>query len=150
MQLYRIAHCKHINDLAGTGGLYASGRWHNKGTRIIYFSEHISLAKLEVLANSNFLLKTMCLLTIKMNDHIKIEVLEKEQLDIGWNSFPYPESLKMITHNWLKANKSVALKVPSAQSDKEYNFLLNPLHPDINKINIISSEKIKFDHRLKL
>lgn len=150
MRLYRIASCKFIRDLTGTGGLYASGRWHAKGSRIIYFSEHISLAKLEVLANSSFLPKGTCLLTVTVPDSITIISLAHRDLPKGWDSFPYVEELKNITAKWLSSHESLVLKVPSAQSAHEFNYLINPLHKDMKKVKIESVEEIKFDQRLKL
>jgi RES domain-containing protein len=150
MKLYRIAHCRHIEDMTGTGGLYASGRWHPKGIRILYFSEHISLAKLETLANSNLILNNMCLMTASLDEKINIEILEREKLPERWDSYPYSDSLHGITQNWLSSNKSVGLKVPSAQSTSEFNYLINPSHKDISKIEVVSCEKITFDLRLQL
>jgi len=150
MQLYRISHCKHIDDMSGAGGLYASGRWHAKGTRILYFSEHISLAKLEVLVNASFLPRKMCLLTIDLGTKIKIEVVDIEQLPKGWNEYPYIDDLKQITNSWLDRKESAILKVPSSQSDFEFNYLINPLHKDVVKIKVVDKKNIKFDNRLKL
>lgn len=150
MYLYRIANYKHIRDLAGTGGLYASGRWHNKGTRIIYFSEHISLAKLEILANSSFLPKGLCLLTVALPDNIQPLEVNKTELPEDWDCYPYVEDLKKITSKWLTTQESVLLRVPSSQSPHEFNYLVNPLHKDITKIKAKSVEEIKFDQRLQL
>ena len=36
--------------LSGEGGLYAAGRWHYQGRRVVYFSRTLSLAALEVFA----------------------------------------------------------------------------------------------------
>lgn len=150
MYLYRIALCRHINDLSGVGGLYASGRWHNRGSRILYFSEHISLAKLEVLANTGFLPKNMCLLTAHLSDNISISEINKNDLPDKWDTYPYIEDLKTITNEWLKLAKSVVLKVPSSQSENEHNFLINPIHKDMEKLEVKKTEPVQFDHRLKL
>ena len=65
MLVYRIGNSKRIRDLQGTGGLYTAGRWHQKGRRVLYTSSSISLAKLEVLANSiGKIPKSMALATL--------------------------------------------------------------------------------------
>lgn len=150
MYLYRIANCRYIRDLTGTGGLYAAGRWHNKGTRILYFSEHISLAKLEVLVNTSFIPKGVCLLTVTVPEEIQIEEIDIAKLPNDWDAYPYVEDLKRFTSEWVTSQKSAILKVPSAQSPHEFNYLVNPLHTDINKLAIESVEVIKFDQRLQL
>lgn len=150
MKLYRIGACRHISDMTGTGGLYASGRWHSRGTRILYFSEHISLAKLEVLANSNFLPKKMCLLTIETKSDVSVNTIRKDELPEHWDSYPHPDLLKKLTANWITQSGSLLLKVPSAQSHNEYNYLLNPIHKEMDKVRVLSITETKFDHRLKL
>ncbi len=150
MQLFRAAACKYIHDLSGNGGLYAAGRWHRKGTRVIYFSEHISLAKLEVLANSVFLPKNMCLLTIEVSADIAIKKIDLDELPKNWESYPHPDSLKRITSAWIKESKTLLLKIPSVQSPTEYNYLLNPVHPEMKKVKLFSIEQLKFDQRLKI
>jgi RES domain-containing protein len=46
-------------------------------------------------------------------------------------------------------NKSLLLQVPSAIVPKEYNFLLNPLHPQFNAVKVVDMEPFTFDLRLK-
>ncbi|MEM7110290.1 MAG: RES domain-containing protein [Bacteroidota bacterium] len=150
MYLYRINSCKYSKDLSGTGGLYAPGRWHYQGTRIIYFSEHISLAKLEILANSTFLSKKMCLITVHVEDTILVETLSQNELPENWASYPHPDELKQITKLWIEKSSSVLLKVSSAQSSAEFNYLFNPVHRDVAQIRLLSCEEITFDNRLKL
>jgi RES domain-containing protein len=40
------------------------------------------------------------------------------------------------------------MEVPSAIVEKEKNFLLNPLHKDFNRVEIISIEALELDIRL--
>ena len=46
-------------------------------------------------------------------------------------------------------NEAAVLKVPSSIVPFEYNYLINPIHSDINKIKIIKTSKMSFDLRLK-
>ncbi|MEM9855957.1 MAG: RES family NAD+ phosphorylase [Bacteroidota bacterium] len=150
MTIFRVSSCRYIHDMSGTGGLYAAGRWHYKGTRILYFSEHISLAKLEVLASSTFLPKKMCLLSIELHSDVSIKTLNPNDIPHDWQLYPHPDILKKITHEWIGKTESFLLKVPSAQSTSEYNYLLNPLHPEMDKVKTKRVESISFDRRLKL
>ncbi len=149
MNLYRIARSKYIDDLAGNGGLYANGRWHSKGTRILYFSEHISLAKLEVLANSVVAPKDMSLMTLEIKQSVGMETIASNELPVGWDGYPYLEELQTLTAKWITNNNALILKVPSAQAENEYNFLINPLHAEMKNIEVLSVQPIKFDRRLK-
>src|SRR5882757_3150182 len=48
MRLWRISN---FANLSGEGGLLASGRWHSRGRRIVYLSDHPASALLEVLVH---------------------------------------------------------------------------------------------------
>jgi RES domain-containing protein len=149
MRLYRFGFKKYINDLSGTGGLSKAGRWHNKGIRIVYFSETVSLAKLEVLANSPRIPKSYRLLTIEAPERTRIYEVQKSDLPPDWNAFPPNPEIKHITEKWISEGKFLLMKVPSVHSPVEYNFLLNPQHPKASEIKIIRVGPHQFDERLK-
>jgi len=149
MQLYRITSPIYANDLQGTGCLYTSGRWHYKGTRILYTSEHISLSKLEILANTPVIPKNQVLVTIEIPEKASIKELPATELPANWWQFPYPNLLADFTESWIKEGLFWIMKVPSAQSLTEYNYLLNPLHAQHALAKVKSIEAIHFDKRLK-
>ena len=49
--------------------------------------------------------------------------------------------------NFLKSG-GLCLKVPSAIVEQEYNYLLNPNHPDFEKIKLVDTRPILIDQRL--
>ena len=149
MQLYRITSPTYANDIQGTGCLYASGRWHYKGTRILYTSEYISLAKLEILANTPVIPKNQVLVTIEIPETALIKEITSNELPSGWWQFPYPNILADFTESWIKEGIYWIMKVPSAQSLTEWNYLLNPLHAQHALAKVINIEPIHFDKRLK-
>jgi len=149
VRLYRFGFKKYINDLSGTGGLYRSGRWHNRGTRIVYFSETISLAKLEVLANTTRIPKSYFLLTVEVPEHSGILEISADELPSGWNAFPPNPEIISITEKWIAENKDLLMCVPSVHSPLEQNFLLNPQHKAFNQVKILKTAPHYFDERLK-
>ncbi|MNV74757.1 hypothetical protein D3C71_1680060 [compost metagenome] len=52
--------------------------------------------------------------------------------------------------NWITEGKSAVLKVPSSIIPAEYNYLINPQHPDFKLIKLLKSESFVFDKRIKL
>jgi RES domain-containing protein len=148
--VYRIGKAAYIQDLSGQGGLFGSGRWHKQGTRIIYTSESVSLAKLEILANYRIIPPNMQLLTMKIPDKVPVQTIDVNILPQNWPDINYPEVLAEIALTWIKQLDYACLRVPSAQSVNEYNVLLNPLHPDHSKIKILKTEPVFFDPRLKM
>ncbi len=101
MRVYRITHQKRASDLQGTGGLYTSGRWHRKGSKILYTSQSIALAKLEVLANASGKVPTkQVLVTLEFPDNSSKVIVNTGDLPKNWHRFPYPAaSLKIININ---------------------------------------------------
>jgi RES domain-containing protein len=142
MYLYRVAQTKYITDINGTGGLFGSGRWHSQGTRILYSSETLSLAKLETLANSKKIPKGYSYIILEVPNDIEILEIELSELPSNWNSFPWPNGLAPITEKWISDNKALLMKIPSVHSPVEFNYLINPLHKDHSKIKIFKSESL--------
>jgi RES domain-containing protein len=149
MLVYRIAHSKHIADLTGTGGLYTSGRWHELGTRILYTSGNLSLAKLEVLANSLITPANQALLILEIPDELSQAELKVADLPNNWKNYPAPNKLAALASDWIRQNRHLILKVPSAQAELEFNYLINPLHALHHRLQIIGILPQEFDPRLK-
>jgi RES domain-containing protein len=149
MRLHRITKTIYANDLSGIGGLYVSGQWHREGTLILYFAEHVSLAMLETLANSEILPINVSLVTVELPETASITQIRLEDLPPNWGNAPYKEELADIAERWLNEKQFWAMRVPSAHSPTEFNYLLNPLHPDHKTLEVVNIEPISFDRRLK-
>lgn len=149
MILYRIADDRYATDLNGSGGLFTSSRWNRRGTPIVYLTEHVSLAKLEVLAHSPGLPRGRSLVTVVTPDEASIVNVDPATLPENWQEWPYLDELADIAEQWIRERKYWIMKVPSAQSPTEFNYLLNPLHPEHATLTLISVEPHPFDSRLK-
>nr|WKN34401.1 RES family NAD+ phosphorylase [Tunicatimonas sp. TK19036] len=150
MLVYRIGSYRRIRDLQGTGGLYVAGRWHQKGTRVLYTSSSVSLAKLEVLANSvGKIPRSLALITLEFPDDAPMQRVSVDQLPVNWQQYPYPTQLSQHTEAWLKDGASWIVQVPSAQSPTEYNYLFNPQHPMHHQLKIVELRDELFDLRFK-
>ena len=133
----------------GEGARRGGGRWNSKGVRIVYTSELLSLAALEVMAHSPFYskLKNYVCIPIDFNPVIS-QSTKLEDLPDNWQDDPIPQSVKNVGDQWVHNRESVILKVPSAIIPIEYNYLINPLHPDFKKIMFHAPQKFAFDPRL--
>jgi len=87
------------------------------------------------------------LVTIQIPDD-SIQILNKEDLPDKWKSFPHNESTRKIGDAFQVKGQFLILKVPSAVVQDEYNFLINPTHPDGIKIKIVQIQPFAFDERL--
>ena len=149
MFVYRLGKTPYIRDLSGTGGLYGSARWHEKGTRILYTAQTASLVKLELLANTKWIPRNYSLLVLEVPDEIGHRELRVPDLPANWNAFPHPKELVPLTLDWIRENRYLVMKVPSVHSPFESNFLINPLHPQAGQLRILEVIPHEFDQRLK-
>jgi RES domain-containing protein len=151
MEVYRIAKCLYINDMDGTGPKMYGARWNSKGHPVIYTAGSRALAALEALAHipQKNLPKDFCIAIIHIPDHIPVKTLVAKNLPKGWRTIPIQTSLQKIGDRWLKNRKQALLRVPSVIIPEEWNYLINPLHPDAKKIKIKNTFPFVFDERLK-
>ncbi|MBN2613212.1 MAG: RES family NAD+ phosphorylase [Bacteroidales bacterium] len=148
MDIFRITKAEHAG-LEGIGGLMVSGRWHNKGERVVYFSENRSLAVLEYqvhIGDRVLFPANLVLLTLSIPDDIQVHDIEIKKLANNWKD----KSLhtRHLGSIFLKENKFLLLRVPSVIVPGEFNFLYNPMHPDAKRCKQ-KTEPFIFDERIK-
>ncbi len=148
MILYRFAHPKFARDLSGTGARIMGGRWNPSGVPVTYTSEHISLALLEILANTGTFeeLRMIHLVEIAIPDNAPVHEVKLSGLKKQWfHDFDYTQ---WMGQEILKNNKALLIKCPSVIVPTEHNFLINPLHADFKKIKLAHAADFYFDERL--
>ncbi len=147
MILYRISSKNFAQDLSGTGAMLYGGRWNQVGVPMVYTSANLSLATLEIIVNLSSIQinKGMYCCEINFPDHLPITTIEN--LPEQWNRFPHITETTIIGSKFFE-NGGLCLKVPSAVTNSEYNFLLNPMHPQFHEISVIDSRPLLFDNRL--
>lgn len=150
MEVFRISKCNFSRDLSGTGARIYGGRWNSKGLPLLYTAGSRALALLETLVHvpQKNLPKDLCLTIIRLPEKISIQKLELSDLPKNWRTVPIESSLQNIGDKWLKSSTTAILRVPSVIVPEEYNYLINPLHRESEKITITSSNPFIFDDRL--
>ncbi|MDZ7719222.1 MAG: RES family NAD+ phosphorylase [Balneolaceae bacterium] len=150
MDLYRIARERYIEDLSGEGSRIYGGRWNFKGTPVLYTSQSESLAALETLVHApvSAIPDDLNLLILSVPDNLKPEIIQREELPGDWRNYPAPNKLAEIGAKWINSTMSVMLKVPSVLVQTESNILINPLHSDMEKIEVKEIRPFCFDTRL--
>lgn len=135
----------------GQGAKEAGGRWNSVGTAMVYTSEAASLTMLETLVHLHAanLLDSYTLLSVEVPDEL-VQIIERESLPPGWAASEAPSALADIGDQWVRSGEAVALRIPSALSPVEYNYLLNPAHPAYASIvRDAVTVDFRFDERLK-
>ena len=147
---WRITKNKYQDSaFTGEGAELAGGRWNRQGTRIVYASSSISLSILEILVHleNSSVLSSYSVIPFRFDEKL-ISELKEADLPRGWAAHPPPVSSQQIGDNWVQDQTSLLLKVPSVVVPLEFNYLLNPAHPDIDKIKIGKPIPLPLDERL--
>lgn len=150
MLVYRISRTNHANDLSGEGARLFGGRWNPVGVPCIYTSENRALAILEYSANVSLydIPRSLSITIFQIPDASWKEFNEKE-LPGNWKQDPLPMETMQFGGELLEAKTDLVLKIPSAVLPQEYNYIINPLHPDMHFIKIIEVIDFVYDVRIK-
>jgi len=151
VQVWRICKRQYAPAaFSGDGGLRAAMRWNHKGRRIVYTSQSLSLAVLELWVHIPPVepLTTYVSVAAQIPDDLRISVFEREVLPADWQHDPSPMSLRDLGTRWLVSRASVGVRVPSAIVPTEFNYLLNPEHPDFGRIEMADPIPFVFDRRM--
>jgi RES domain-containing protein len=151
MRLWRLCRKPFAKKpLDGAGGLYASGRWHSAPRLVVYASESLALASLETLVHVDPDLPPDDLVALEIGVSEGISIIEVPLTDLprSWRRYPPPPALAKLGNAWLDAGQSVMLRVPSVLIPTEFNYLINPRHPDARKFKVVAKVKFSFDPRL--
>ncbi len=153
MRVFRVEREKYLaTTLEGIGAALTEGyRWNSLNTYLVYTAESRALATLEVSVHLDLnedLPTDRHYVEIEIPDDIVVLELKIEDLPIGWNSKPPRLETQYIGDDFVKEKTAAILKVPSSIVQQEFNYLINPHHPDAARIAVISIAPFNFDSRL--
>jgi RES domain-containing protein len=154
MKVYRIEREKYLDTtLKGKGAAMSDGfRWNSRNTFLVYTASSRALATLEVAVHldlSEDLPTDRFYVEIEIPDDVMIMELAREDLPQDWNAKPPTITTQYIGDDFVMSAEAAVLKVPSSIVPPESNYLINPFHPDVNRIRVISTERMEFDGRTK-
>jgi len=144
MQLYRIGKTAHAHDLSGVGAKLHGGRWNYAGIPCIYLTESRDLSLMEYTAHTaiHILPPSLSFTIFEVPGH-SIKELTENELPITWLQQPFSRDSQEIGSALLKQNDYLLLKLPSVLIEREFNFVLNTLHPLISAVKIIEVNSYK-------
>ena len=133
----------------GEGARLHGGRWNRPGTRLVYASENLSLAALELFVHVDpeDLPRALFRFRVELPDDT-FEVFPRERLPASWREYPAPDETAAIGTDWARRGEGLALLVPSVIVPDENNVLLNPVHPRFRELEIGAGEPFSFDPRM--
>ena len=150
MEVFRLSRKKFAHTLSGKGAALKGARWNSMGVEMIYSAANRSLAMAEVVVHLTLgtLPKDYMMITLYIPKFVAVGQIDIASLPAGWNSFPYLSTTQVVGDNFISENKFCLLKIPSVVVPGDFNFLINPHHPDFKQIEIRKVVKFPFDNRI--
>jgi RES domain-containing protein len=138
------------SPLDGEGGYRFGGRWSSPGTRLAYTSEHLSLAMLEYFVHLDPAdpPKDLVVVRAEIPDGASRVRLAQRELPANWRQTPAPPSLARFGDHFVRRRNAAILIVPSVLAPSEFNWLINPRHPEFRRIRLGKLESFRYDARI--
>lgn len=147
-RLCRRRYAAHAFD--GEGARLYGGRWNTPGVAVVYTSATVSLAVLEafVHVDGEDAPADLVIIPVEIPASLAVRAIAPGELPRNWRTTPAPPALPEIGDKWARALETAVLSVPSAVVPQERNYVLNPAHPDMAKLEFGRPEPFSFDPRL--
>lgn len=154
MRFYRVCPTKYAKaPLSGEGPFLFGTRWSSPGGRLVCASTSAALAQIEFLghlAERNEITVPLTMIVVDIPEDVSVQQLDRAPA--RWRRTPPPVSLRRIGDPWVASKASCVLIVPSihlplSPKVNERNALVNPAHPDFERIRV-NRIRFRFDPRL--
>ena len=146
---FRIVKRRHAKQaFDGEGARLAGGRWNSPGQRAVYLSSTLSLAAMETFVQLADDVARLDYVYFEIEIPAAVSIARLGVKPKGWRNEPPTSASMRVGDRWLKAGTSALLEVPSAIIPTETNLILNPMHPDVNKLRIAAARTFHFDPRM--
>lgn len=149
LRSYRICKAEH-SEPDGFGASQFGGRWNSPGNAVVYTSDSRALATLEILVHAEafgFIESSYVVRSFEFDEQLAGN-LDRDDLPAGWNADVVNESSLSSGDDWIAKGPTPVLRVPSVVVPDEFNYLLNPRHPDFSRIEISDASPFDIDQRL--
>jgi RES domain-containing protein len=147
---WRITSEKHVGTaFSSEGAEEYGGRFNSVGIPIVYTSESVSLATLELLAKAGGRqrLSGRVVLPVTFEGSQGL-ALDEEDLPEGWDDRPHGPASQQVGDKWIQSKESLVLRVPSVVVPEEHNYLVNPEHSEFEELEIGEPRPLDVDPRL--
>jgi RES domain-containing protein len=150
--VWRLTPPAFARTLDGEGASLSGGRWNSRGVPMFYTSSHLSLSVLEVFVHLPPVLRddmaAFEAVRLSIPDdagttHINVGELE------AMLAAPDPlAACRAAGDGWIAVGRDLILAAPSVVVPEELNLMLNPAHPRMRDVAIVSIRRFRFDARL--
>jgi RES domain-containing protein len=150
--IWRLTPPRFARLLDGEGSRAAGGRWNSPGRRVVYASAHLSLCVLEVYVHMPPELRAELgefeAIRVNVPENASKTEISMERLADLMNSRNPLAACRADGDDWLVRGTDLILQAPSVVVPEESNIMLNPNHPGMAEVSIVSTRRFRFDPRL--
>lgn len=155
MRIYRISKLQYMEQYSGRGASYMhGGRWNRAGQPVLYFAQSPAVAMLEMahyLPSPRLVPASFRIGEYELPEDISQQFL-KPPYPEDWDANIYPKSTQNVGGDFLQEATSLILWVPSTALPMQTLSMdkiavVNPLHPEIEKLKLLSSEGKIYNER---
>lgn len=151
MRLWRLTRPNYAPGLDGLGARKEGGRWNSPGKAAVYCGGSLALCVLEVFVHlpppmrSRDKLPRLIAVELEVPDDLLMSRVDWSQIA---DPEPEAQAYRNIGDEWLTEGRTLVLSVPSLVVPQERNAVLNPEHPEMAKVQILSQQPFIFDGRM--
>ena len=150
--VWRLTPSAFARVLDGKGSSLAGGRWNSPGVAMLYTSSHLSLCVLEVFVHIPSRLRD----SLDAFEAVRMSIPD----DAGMTEISIAKFEAMLAapdshaacraagDRWIAQGRNLVLAAPSVLVPEELNLMLNPAHPRMRDVSIVSTRRFRFDARL--
>ena len=147
LDLFRVLPRAEAGQAFGPQPSYSARRWSSAGTPVVYASLSVGGALLEALAHMEGPVPDDLVLAVASLPVGCVQTVR--DLPKHWSDYPYREDVQHFGDRWLASQQALALKVPSAICDREFNVVLNPRHRNRERLHGTALTPLKVDPRVR-
>lgn len=150
MLVYRLSLTMFAKEVTGEGARLNGGRWNKAGINCLYTAESRALSVLEYAVNVTIssIPKELSIVVLEIPDSGHL-IVDNKVLPTNWNHHDVSDETQTLGTALLEKNENLVIRIPSVVIPQEYNYIINPLHPDMKKVKIVDVTAFSFDVRLK-
>lgn len=149
---WRIVKAKHAaTAFDGESARRFGGRWNSPGTAVVYCSESLALAALELLVHleSSEVLEAYVAFRVEFPESV-VRAIDEAWLPPNWREYPPPPAVQELGDAWALAEDSAVLRVPSILVEGEHNYVFDPHHPDFSEIEVRGLAEERMSSRVRI
>jgi RES domain-containing protein len=150
--VWRLVRPEFASDLDGQGNVNRGARWNSPGRGVVYASFNLSLCVLESFVQLPIALlinlPEMAAVRIEIPDDTSSRDIQLADLPSDLAGEQTGRRCRELGDEWLTTAEHLVLTAPSFIMPQERNLMLNPAHPLMAKVKVVSTERFRFDPRL--